>query len=155
MMFPDRVEDRRIDGEIETRGESDRPEHAHRVLANTLVRVANRPYDPDCEVLESADVVDNGERRDVVEERVDGEVAPECIFLWRSEGVVPVDEQLPLRRRGIRSGDGDLDDLLTKADVREAKPPADDPAVSEQPLDLIGVCGSADVEVFRVPTQEQ
>lgn len=39
--------------------------------------------------------------------------------------------------------------------MRETETPADDPAVSEELLDLIGVSRRADVEVLRPSTEEQ
>ena len=50
----------------------------------------------ECEILQAADVVDDRERRDVVEERVDGEVAAEGVFLGGAVGVVPVDQAIAL-----------------------------------------------------------
>ena len=38
---------------------------------------------------------------DVVEQRVDGEIAAERVFLRRAEGVVAVDEQVALRGRAL------------------------------------------------------
>ena len=45
---------------------------------------------------QAADVVDNGEGGDVVEQRVDGEVAAEGVLLRRAEGVVAANEQIEL-----------------------------------------------------------
>ncbi len=39
--------------------------------------------------------------------------------------------------------------------MRESESPSDDPAVSKEFLDLIRVCGRADVEVFRPPPEQQ
>ncbi len=123
------------------------------------------------QVVEPADVVDDRERGDVVGERVDREVAAERIFLGRAEGVVVVDQLLAFRRGRIGRGHTvlhdlfaggdlpperrDLDHLLSELDVREPEPPADDPAVPEQLLDLIRVCGRSDVEIFRTAAQQQ
>ena len=49
----------------------------------------------------------------------------------------------------------DLDRLQTELHVREPEPAADDPAVPEQPLDLIRVRVGRDVEVLRKPAQDQ
>ena len=119
---------------------------------------------------------------DVVEERVDREVAAERVFFRRAEGVVALDQQILARGRvdggirhfadvalsggvgggriGIADRDvlpegGDLDGLVAELDVREPEAPADDPAVPEELLDLIRVRRRADVEVFRPPTQQQ
>ena len=49
--------------------------------------IADRPDDTGREVVETADVVDDRERRDVVRQRVDREVAAERIFFGRAERV--------------------------------------------------------------------
>ena len=52
---------------------------------------------------EAADVVDDREGADVVEQRVDGEVAPEGVFLRRAVGVVALDQPIAARAaRGAR-----------------------------------------------------
>ena len=51
---------------------------------------------PRAQVLEAADVVDDGEGRDVVEQRVEREVAAERVLLGRAERVVAVDEVIVL-----------------------------------------------------------
>jgi len=39
--------------------------------------------------------------------------------------------------------------------VREPEPSSDDPAVPEQPLDLLRMCGGPEIEVLRPPVQQQ
>src|SRR5262249_42422621 len=56
--------------------------------------------------------------------------------------------ELPAERR-------DLDDLLAKFDVGKPKAAADDPAVSEELLDLGRVRGRADVEILRTASEEK
>ena len=147
-------------------------------------------------------------RRDVVEERVDREVAAEGVLFGRAEGVVAVDlvlviglpaavaamahgpppsaaagrpprrrrrASLRARRRGLlRVGArvldrhrlelflrdlaaerGDLDRLGAELHVREPEAAADDPAVAEEPLDLVRMRGGADVEVLRPAPEQQ
>ena len=62
-------------------------QHPHRILEKALVRIADAAQHTGLQILQSADVVDDGKRPDVVEERVDGEVTTECVFLGRAEGV--------------------------------------------------------------------
>jgi hypothetical protein len=50
---------------------------------------------------------------------------------------------------------GDLDDLQAKLDVRQPEPPADDPAVPEQSLDLRWVRVRPDVKVLRFSAEQQ
>ena len=70
---------------------------------------------------------------------------PRCGFFGRGQFR---GRQLPAERR-------DLDGLGAEADVREPEPPADDPAVLEQPLDLVRVRVGADVEVLRPAAEQQ
>ena len=49
----------------------------------------------------------------------------------------------------------DLDRLRAESDVRQAETPADDPAVPEQPLDLVRMRRGADVEVLRPAAEQQ
>ena len=141
------------------------------------------------QILEAADVVDDRERPDVVEQRVDGEVAAERVFLRRAVGVVALDEPILLapgveigrrsssgcrsapfssacsslgdfrlrRRRGVdlTAERGDLDGLGAELDVGQPEPPADDPAVPKQLLDLMRVRRRPDVEVLGPAIEQQ
>ena len=49
----------------------------------------------------------------------------------------------------------DLDDLVAEAHVREVEAPADQPAVAEQLLDLVGVRIGRDVEILRMQAEQQ
>ena len=168
---PDRGEDQRIDAEVEACGERHRAQHSHRVLAQPDFRIANRPDDPGLEIFESADVVDDREIRDVVDQGVDGEVAAKGVLFGRAECVVVMNQVLALRRRRIGRGNAvlhdlfarcdlaakrsDLDDLGAELDVRQSEPAADDPAVAEELLDLIRVRRCPDVEIFGTAPEQQ
>ena len=65
------------------------------------------------------------------------------------DAVVLVDR----RMRGAERGD--LDDLVAEAHVREVKAPADQPAVTEQLLDLVRMRVGGDVEVLRMQSEQQ
>ena len=60
-----------------------------------------------------------------------------------------------LAGRDLAAERRDLDHLLPELDVRETEPPADDPAVPEELLDLIGMRRGADVEVLRAAAEQQ
>ena len=181
---PNRVDHRRIDDEVEARGQHDRAQHANRILREPDIRIADAADHPRLDVVEAAGVVDDRERRDVVEDRVDREVAPEGVLLRRAKRVVAeVQVRLVavaaarllclgdlglLRRLGCRgrlllhlglaqlpAERRDLDGLGAELHMSQTKPPADDPAVAEQLLHLVRVGRGADVEVFRTPTKEQ
>ena len=80
--------------EAEAGGELAGPHHAHRVLLEAHVGVADRADQLRLEIGDPADVVDDREVGDVVEQRVDREVAPEGVLLRRAEGVVAGDQQV-------------------------------------------------------------
>ncbi len=65
------------------------------------------------------------------------------LSLGRDAGV-----DLPPERR-------DLDGLGAELDVRQPEPAADDPAVAKELLDLVGMGGRPDVEVFRTSFEQQ
>ena len=88
----ERVEDRLVDLEVEARGEDDGAQHADRILEKARAGIADRSDQAALEILQAADVVDDREGRDVVEQRVDGEVAAERVLFGRAERVVAMDE---------------------------------------------------------------
>ena len=49
----------------------------------------------------------------------------------------------------------DLDDVAAEPDVRETKAAADQPAIAEQIVNLIGIGVRDDVEVFRMPIEQE
>ena len=170
---------RRIEAEAQAGCERRRADHPDRVLHEPLVRIADRADQAVAQIGQAADVVDHRERGDVVEQRVDGEIPPERVFLGRAERVVAPDRAAPAR--GVRggpapavssaaasaasaagSGGGDgrrnvatLDRLRPELDVGQTEAPPDDPAVAEDALDFVRVRRRADVEVLRMPVQQQ
>ena len=68
-----------------------RAQHAHRVLAVARLRVADHAQHALLQVGEAAVEVDHLLGRRVVEQRVDGEVAPRRVLLLRAEDVVAQD----------------------------------------------------------------
>ena len=69
-----------------------------------LGRITDRANQPCSQIFETACVVDDGEGSDVVEQRVDREVAPEGILLGSAKRVLTVDEPigtLTLRPAGV------------------------------------------------------
>ncbi len=101
----------RLDVEVQPAGEADRAEDAHRVLAQ-----AGSPGRRWCGPRgrrmsrQPADEVDHPPLGDVVEEPVDGEVAPARVLLGGPEDVVVADEEIVL--------------LLTLRGVPRRRPPA-------------------------------
>jgi hypothetical protein len=115
------------------------------------------------EVCDASDVVDHGEVRDVVEEAVDREVAPDGVLGGGAEGVVGADQEVDvarcarfglLRLRTLPEG-GDLDELSpVEEDVGEPEAAADDAAVAEEPADVLRAGVGPDVESFGSVRQE-
>jgi len=180
----ERVANGIVDLKIEPRGDHDGAHHPHGVLEKSHAGVADRSHQAIPQIAQAADVVDDRERGDVVEKRVDGEVSAEGVFLGRAEGIVAVDQAIVRALAGefravIGAGrvfdrvvggfrvDGqlggidltpecrDLDRLRAELDVREPEAAPDDPAVAEELLDLMRMRRGADVEVLRAPAEQQ
>jgi len=109
-------------------------------------------------------VIDHRLVVEVVEQRVDREVAPQRVLLGCAELVVVADQQvtrfrvlLPVIVVAVpRAEGGDLDDLaVVKVDVRQPEAAADDPRVAEHALDLPRRCRGGDVEILGLPLQQQ
>ena len=144
-----------VDPEIEPGRERNRPKHAHRVLAEAHGGIADGADRASLEVPEAADPVDHGEVGDVVEESVDREVPAEGVLLGGPKGVVATDEGVSgLGLRGSPKG-RDLDHLLAKPDVDEAKASTHDETVPKELPHLLGVGAGADIEVLGSTIQQQ
>ena len=117
------------------------------------------------DVLHPAAPVEDLAAVEVVEERVDREVAPERVLVRLAEDVVAADEEvvddlavgvLGRLHRGVAPEGRDLDDLAAaEEDVREAEAPADDAAVAEEGPHVLGAGARGDVEVLRLAAEEQ
>ncbi len=77
------------------------------------------------EVAQSVRIIEHGELGDVVIQRIDGEVAPEGVFLDRAEDVVAQDAAtvmyprvLRVGRTMVRAEGGHLDDIAAEDDMR-------------------------------------
>ena len=115
----DRLIDRRVDPEAQARGHRDGSKHPDRVLLESLRRVADAADDTCTQIVEAARVVDDRERRDVVEQRVDREVAAERILFRRAERVVAMNETVgsvvARRRSAERSSGGGGSSMATSS----------------------------------------
>ena len=74
-------------------------------------------------------------------------------------GCLRLRRRLGLRLLGllglVRPEGGDLDDIVVKMDVGETEPAADQPAVAEGLLDLVGRRIGRDIEVLGLAAQKQ
>src|SRR4029453_10424863 len=108
---------------------------------------------------ETADVVDHREVRDVVEEPVDREVAPERVLAGSSERVVGGLEELgglALARLGPTPEGRYFDDLpVGEQDVRQPEAAPDQPAIAEKLPQRLGMGVGSDVEILGHPPEHQ
>ncbi len=144
-----------VDGEAQAGSQRHRPQHPNRILAEAHRGVADGADHFPLEVLKAAHPVDDRESGDVVEESVDREVPAEGVLFRRAEGVVAADERVAFFRLGLPAESRHLDDLPAEAHVAEAEAAANDETVAKQFLDLLGMSGGPDVEVFGPAFQEK
>ena len=158
-----RVVDVRLDAEVEPRRELDRAEDANRVLAEADDRLADGVNRAAFDVLHPAAPVEHLAAIEVVEERVDGEVATNRVLVGVAEDVVAANEEvvrpfavlgLDLDLRAATEG-RDLDRLRAEHDVGETEAPPDDAAVAEERPHVLGTRAGRDVVVLRRPAEEE
>jgi hypothetical protein len=87
-----RIDHQTVQLESQPRAQHRCAQHAHRILDEPHARIANRPNDPPLEIVQAADVIDDGFGRGVIEERVDGEIAAEGVFFSCAERIIAVDD---------------------------------------------------------------
>src|SRR5690606_10870179 len=124
-----------IDTEIQTSRELDGAQHAHGILFEPNRRVPYRSHRTRLDVLHSTTPVQHHGRVQVVEERVDGKVAPFGVFIGTPEGVVISDQKVLrlFRLRGIAAEGRGFDDLsVTEKHVHQAKAATNDARIAEQ-----------------------
>ena len=149
-----------LDLEAETRRELDRAHHAHRILLEANLGIANRTDDLLLDVRHAANPVNDAEVADVVEETVHREIAAIGVRLRRAEGVVL---ERTLRRMldnlahrlGVLAESRRFNHLLAKTDVRETEPTANQEAIAEGLLDLVGLRARPHIEILRLATHQQ
>jgi hypothetical protein len=159
-----------LDHEAESDGVLERPHHPHRVLLEAEVRVADGPDDARVEVVDAADVVDHREVRDVVEQRVDGEVSTPRVLLRGAPGLRHLRQRRPGRLVGVglhrlvlglfpvvgafrrlraRAEGSDLDDGIAEEDVNQPEAASDRARVAEQVPNFPRAGVGRQVEVLR------
>ena len=157
----DRVVHVRRDAEVELSGELDRAQDAHGVLAEARLGVADRVHDAPLDVGHAADPIEDLLPLEIVEQRVDREVAAHGVLGRLAEDVVAADEDVLVgvvargRVAGVLAERRDLDHLAAlEEDVHEPEAPADDARVAEELAHLLGARARRHVEVLR-PSVEQ
>ncbi len=74
-----------LDLEVEARRELDRPQNPDRILGEANGRIADGAYEPAAQVAEAVGVIQHVLVVEVVEQRVDREVAAQGVFLGGAE----------------------------------------------------------------------
>ncbi|MNV16331.1 hypothetical protein D3C71_1070870 [compost metagenome] len=149
-----------VDLEAEFGGQAHRTQHAHRVFLVPLLGVADEFHQARLHVLEAAGVIAHREVLDRVVERVAGEVAADRIVFDGAVDVV-ADQHAVFHLAvtaaivDVGAEGGHFDDLATKHDMGQAEPAADQAAVAEQRLDLLGRGIGGHVEVLGVAADQQ
>ncbi len=111
------VVDLGVETHVEARAELDRAKDAHRVFAEAHVRIADRAEQVLLEVGHATDEVDHLAALEVVEQAIDGEIAPNRILVRFAEDVVVRDQQIRVLALGDRPSRRDqADGLGTRAE---------------------------------------
>src|SRR6266436_3189569 len=93
-MALDRGAGRGLNLEAELGGESHRAHHADRIFAHPQFRVADGANQARLEVVNATGKIDNLKTLRTVEQRVDGEVAAERVFLRGAKSVVETNQRI-------------------------------------------------------------
>jgi hypothetical protein len=149
----------RFDVEAEPAGELRRAQDAHRVLAEAHARIADGADRPRAQVRQAAGIVEDAVADRIEEQRIDREVAPQCVLLGVAELVVARDQQVVravhLRRAPERGHFEDLG-VAVEVQVRQFEPAADDAAVvRERALDLLRPRARRHVVVLGQASEQQ
>jgi hypothetical protein len=151
-MPDDRLIGSAFDGEPGSSSMTDDPDHPDRVLPEFLIRISDGSDDPPAKVFHPADIVKDGKICNIVEKAIDRDIPPEGIFFRCPKALCP--DHLPifdlfLFEFRVTSKGGDFDNLsFFEKDLNEPESPADDPAVPEKGIDLMGVSIGCHIEVF-------
>jgi hypothetical protein len=128
-------------------------------LPESFVRVPDRSDDLSPQVCHPTDVVYDGEICDIIEKTVHRDVAPQSILCRRSKTVCPNDIPfLCLDFLKFRSTpeSGHFDGFSSlKENLDQSESVADDPAVSKEGIDLMGVGIGGHIEIFRDFSKEK
>src|SRR5690348_4452759 len=136
----DRACRRRLNFKVEFGRQTDRSNHPNRIFSHPQLGPANRADQPFTEVANSADIIEHTETTRVIEERINGEVPPERIFLRRTKSVVVPNQQVVvIYRVGPPPKSGDLDIIRAEEHMNEPKAPPDQPRIPEKRADLVGM----------------
>jgi hypothetical protein len=134
-------------------------DHPGRVLLKSFIWITNGPYHASPKISHPAHIVDQGKIRNTVEQAVDRDVPPQGILRRSTEAVCPNNISflcLNLFEFRATSKGRDLDGLSAlKEDMNQSKSAANDPAISEEAVDLLGMRIGGDIKVsWHLPQEE-
>jgi hypothetical protein len=148
-----------FDGKPGSGSMADDPDHSNRVLLKSLIGITDRSDDLLLEVFHPADVVYDGEIRNIIEKTIDRDIPSQGILCRRPKTVCPDD--LPffgldfLKFRSTPKS-GYFDDLPSlEENMDQSESSADDPAVSKKGVNLMGVSIGGHIEIFRGFSEEK
>jgi hypothetical protein len=156
--FADRRPHRRVEHQAQLGREAHGAQHAHRVFAVALPRVADHAQRLLLQVGDAVVVVDHGFGGRVVIQRIDREVAPRGIFGDGAEDVVAQHAAVfVLDRMGVVRGaeGGDFQRLAALHHMHDLEAAADDAGAAEQGAHLLGRGIGGDVVVLGVDAGDQ
>src|SRR5690606_17793702 len=127
--------------------EAHRTDHAHRVFAVALLRVADQTQGAVLDVAQAVGEVMQAEITDVVVQRIAGEVAPQGVFLNGAVDIVAQDLAagaaaavaviLVLFLAGDGAESGHFDHFALEAYVHQPEATTDDAGAAEDTFDLL------------------
>ena len=152
------VPHRGLDAQIEAGGELHGAQDANRIFAEADRGLTDGADGPAAHVFHAAAPVEDLPAIEIVEQRVDGEIAPDRVFVGFAEEVVVPDEEVlvqvfdlgrTLPERGY------LDDLAASEEhVGQPETAPDDAAVAEDGANVLGPGARGDVVVLGLAAEE-
>jgi hypothetical protein len=142
-----------INGEPGPAGMTYNTDHPDGVLLKSFIRITDGPYHPLFKINHSAHIVDKGKIRNAVEKAVDRDVPSQGILCWSPKAVSPNNIsflRLTLFEFRATSKSRDLHNLSTfKENLDQSKSATNDPAISEETVDFVGMGIGGDIKVSR------
>jgi hypothetical protein len=158
-MMDDRLIRPAFNSESGSGGMADDSNHSDRILLKSFIGIADGSNDLMLEVSDSTDIVDNGKICNIVEKAINRDVSAQGI-LWRSSETFFSDDLafFCFHFLEFRSApeSGYLNNLSSfKKNMGQSKPAANDPTISKESIDLVGVRIGGDIKVFGDLSEEE
>ncbi len=147
-----------IDREVQFRREAHHAQQAHRIFAEARLRHADHAQRLVADIGDAAMVIEHHLGGRIVIHGVDGEVAPDGVFMLFAEGIVTQYAAVLILGRTVRRGaaeSGHFQLLLSQHHMHDLEPLADDEGAPEQALDLFRRGVGRDVEILGLDPEQQ